>query len=114
VGDGDYLSKDRLYWKINGVSDMHEFWTGVNGSGATLIAMLLAVFIGIWLNNRGLDKLETKFDKLDAKMDAGFASLRSEIHAGFLSVEKSFSEIRVAQAVQEYRLQLMEKSQPTT
>jgi len=73
---------------------MHEFLAGVSGTATSLVTLLLAVLIGIWLNNRGLDKLETKMDARFDKMDVKFDKLSEKLSSMFAD-----------QAVQEYRLQ---------
>ncbi len=77
---------------------MHEFVTAMNGTGTTLIAMLLAVFIGIWLNDRGLGKLEKKVDDLTSCFD------KLEI---FITTE--FMQVKIDQAVHEFRIAHLEK-----
>lgn len=94
---------------------MHDFLTAINGTGTTLIAMLIAVFLGIWLNNRGLDKLELKVDKLEGKMDARFGAIDARFNRLEEKLDGDLRAVFVAQALQDYRLQLLEKAaQPIT
>lgn len=57
---------------------MHEFVTAINGTGTTLILMLLAIFLGIWLNRRDVDQLRTD---LSARIDNGFAKVDARFNA---------------------------------
>jgi hypothetical protein len=68
---------------------MHDFVTAINGTGTTLIIMLLAYLGGIWINQRGVDKLEAqmnaRFNTVDAKFNA--------VEAKFNTVEARFNSL---------------------
>jgi hypothetical protein len=59
---------------------MHEFLAGFSSGLAPLMVMLLAIFAGIFLNQRGLDKLEKamsdRFSRIESQMDITNAELR--------------------------------------
>jgi hypothetical protein len=85
---------------------MHEFWTATNGTGVTLLGVLIALIAGVWINQSGLNRLEARLDKLDAKLDR----VINDMHAGFLSVRDEFIQVKVTQAIHEYRLAELEKN----
>jgi hypothetical protein len=41
---------------------------------------VLAILFGILLNQRGLERLDTRIDKLEAKIEARFTHMESRIH----------------------------------
>ena len=92
---------------------MHEFWTAAKGTGVTLLWVLIALIAGVWINQSGLIRLEARLDKLDSKLDKLDSKLDrviSEMHAGFLAVKDEFIQVKVTQAIHEYRLAELEKN----
>jgi hypothetical protein len=50
---------------------MHDIWG--------FAAILVTILAGMYFNNRGLDKLETRVDKLDDRMIKGFDKIESRL-----------------------------------
>ena len=81
---------------------MHELVTAINATGTTLILMLFAIFLGIWLNRRDVNQLraDTKGEiaQLRADMNLGradtkgeIAQLRADMNLGFARVDSRFN-----------------------
>lgn len=80
-----------------------------DGSALSTSVVVLAVVIGIWLNNRGLAKLETRVDKLGDRVDKleGRFEIRFDKLERFLSAE--LMQVKINQALHEYRISHLEK-----